>query len=188
MLSRKNILNTFWYRSHPAYSRKSISTLTESLIKRELIANASRLDLRWVTHCWFWSPQRSFVPSVPSTAFIFYYDMFSSYFEISRGIFIGVNQREGTRSDERPHLKKDLLSHFSPLFSFLFFERIYENSAKNSRSMNKSFHIRFRYFPNGETQRGPRFPQYENNTYTLLRSILLWNLWYNLIALFLRIH
>lgn len=116
-----------------------LPVFVESLIKRELIANASRLDPRWETPSCFRArvPQRSYVPGVPSTAFIFYYAL--RYVLIlfratcrarnsRRGIFIGVDQWEGTRGDERPREKN--IPAFR-LVVFLFLER--ENGNTKAR-------------------------------------------------------
>ena len=87
-----------------------------------------------------------------------------------RGIFIGVDQWEGTRGDERPHAKKkDPLSSFPPVFSlfFPFFERRYESAAKLLTHTHTHTHTALVIFV---ITSFPDFAQYANNTCMLLRS------------------
>lgn len=151
----KNILNTFWYRSHLAYSRKPISTcFIESLMKRELTANAFQLEKYIPVFV------QDFLKEAMCLAcrsrllyFITFYGMFSSYFmpgvqnELAPGNFYRRRSMRGNslRREATPEEIIPFLA-FPLLVRFVFFELKHKSTENSSRFMNKNFHIRCRCF------------------------------------------
>ena len=127
-----------------------LPVFVESLIKRELIANASRLDPRWETPSCFRArvPQRSYVPGVPSTAFIFYYALryvlilfrATCRARTRAGEFLSASINERELAATRGHVKKT-----SPLSVSLFSS--FSNVKTEIRKRGEKFSLSERNFP-----------------------------------------